>query len=404
MNIKKCFLKSVVVLCATFSTLYTVPVKPWTFLVYMAAANDLNDFVDQDMAEMMKIGSNNNVNIVVYQTLQRNYMPKETKFFYVNKGSVTEVVQIAPQDSGDVHTLMQALQLTITLFPSDHIVVVLWDHGSGPLNRSFASAIKGICYDYETNNYLTDRDCHDAFSWAQTNLRNGKKFDIIACDACLMAGLEMAYTFAGCADYFVASQETIPGDGYQYSRVLDDFLVGTPTPRNFAINMISAYQDTYARIEDVTLSAIDLSLINTCVRNANAMAQLLTNALKSKQKVTVKKYINKAVQSSLRFDDGIYVDLGNVCSYLSQYVSKMGLSTADAQSLTAAIQAVNTALTKCVIAKSASLSYKAATGLSIYFAGSYIDSSYYNLYWTQNNPVWLSLFQQYKGQDLLTYV
>lgn len=370
--------------------------KPWTFLVYLAAANDLNPFADRDLAEMMKIGSNDNVNVVVYQTLQKDNMPKVTNFYYVNKGSLEEIIQLEPQDSGDVHTLMHALELTHTLFPSDHIAVVLWDHGSGPLNRTY-SYIKGICYDYDTNNYLTDRDCLQAFSWAQNTLRNGKKFDIIACDACLMAGLELAYTFASCADYFVASQETIPGDGYEYARVLDDFLTAIPTPRNFAISLIGAYSDTYTRMSDITLSAIDLSLVGECVKNANSMAQLLTTLLKGKQKSTVKKYINKAIQYSIKFDDGIYVDLGNICNYLVQYAPKMGLAAKDSKALITVAQATSSTLAKSVIAKTSSTYYKAATGLSLYFPTGYIDSSYNSLYWTQHNPVWIQLFQTYKS-------
>ena len=60
--LKKCLL------CVSASffvcTAYATEVKPWTVLVYMAAANDLNQYALVDLQEMMQVGSNENINIV----------------------------------------------------------------------------------------------------------------------------------------------------------------------------------------------------------------------------------------------------------------------------------------------------------------------------------------------------
>jgi hypothetical protein len=42
-----------------------------------------------------------------------------------------------------------------------------------------------------------------------------------------------------------------------------------------------------------------------------------------------------------------------------------------------------------------SSNYSQAGGLSIYFSRYYIDPSYYGLYWTQNNPNWLSFLEAF---------
>lgn len=369
--------------------------KPWTFLVYIAGANDLNSFVDLDLAEMIDVGSNENVNVVVFETIHRDGQAKETNFMYVEQGSLVKIGNEVPQDSGSIETLKHALELAITLYPSDKMCVVLWDHGSGPLNRSITSAVRGVCYDFDTNHYLTDIDCLNALSWAQNTLRGGKKFDIVAFDACLMAGIEIAYTLSNCANYLVASQETIPGTGFDYNGILSNFISRAPSARDFALGCVTAYGQAYANQSDITLSATDLSQVGNCVSQANNLAQVLFNLLKSKQKSAVKRYIIRAINNSISFDDGIYVDLENFCSYLQQYASKMGLASKDKNTLIAATQGVKTALKKAVIAKTAGKFYRGASGLSIYLPTYSIDRSYANLYWTQQNAIWLKLLNAY---------
>src|SRR5579863_8895256 len=178
--------------------MYATTVKPWTFLVYMAAANDLNDYALYDLQEMMKVGSSSYVNILVYLTIQQEGQQKETKKLYIEKDHIEQIGPVMMRDSGDISALAEALQWACLDYPSEHIVVDLWNHGDGVLNRSKFHS-KGICFDSDTRHYLTDRDCFNAFTWVKDMIRGGKKFDIITCDACLLASLEMAYTLSSCA-------------------------------------------------------------------------------------------------------------------------------------------------------------------------------------------------------------
>lgn len=372
--------------------------KPWTFLVYLAAANDLNPFAGLDLKEMMQAGSNANVNIIVYLTLQEDGKNKETKKLYVNKGSLTQIGDTMVRDSGDVATLKEALQWASVDYPSDRIAVVLWDHGSGPLNRSGEEIIpKGVCYDYDTGNYLTDRDCLEAFAWGRDNLRAGKKYDIIAFDACLLASLEMAYTLVSCADYMVASQETIPGDGFQYAYVLNQFATKNLDSLSFAKLIVSAYQQEYVGTSDYTLSATDLKALQPLVDNCNAVAQVLAAQLKGKDKSTVKSTIKKCVStySCLSFDQGVYIDLCQFYKNLLQNISGLKLSSSLASQFKQVLNNGINLFTKVIKANATSKNYRQAKGLSIYFSRYAIDPSYYQLYWTQNNASWLNFLKAY---------
>lgn len=374
--------------------------KPWTFLVYLAAANDLNPFASLDLQEMMKVGSNANINIIVYLTIHEDGEPKVTKKLYINKNSMTQIGDDMVRDSGDVSTLKEALEWACIDYPSDRIAVVLWDHGAGPLNRAKIMAYpKGVCYDYDTNNYLTDRDCLQAFAWACTTLRQGKKFDIIAFDACLMASLEMAYTLAPCANYMVASEETIPGTGYQYAYLLDQFTTKNLDPLSFAKLMVSSYYREYVGTLDYTLSAADLNVVQNLVNNTNAVAQFLTTQLKGKNSLAVRSTIKKSAstQNCLSFDQGTYIDLGQFYKNLLKNISGFKLSTTAAAQFKKMLNDGIALFSTVIKANTMSSNYSQATGLTMYFSRYVVESSYYDLYWTERNPQWLNFLKAYLG-------
>jgi hypothetical protein len=393
--------KSLLIVGASFFV-YTVGFaaqKPWTFLVYMAAANDLNPYALLDLQEMMQVGSNANINIIVYLTLHEDGEQKYTAKLYIEKGSIVQIGDRMVRDSGDVVTLQEALQWACVDYPSDNIAVVLWNHGSGPLNRSKMLQDKGVCYDFDTDSYLTDRDCLQAFSWARDSLRMGQKFDIIAFDACLLGSIEMAYTLASCADYMVASEETIPADGYEYAYVLRQFATKNLDPLAFAKLMVSAYKQEYTGTYDYTLSAVDLNVLQPLVNNCNAVAQILTTQLMGKNKTAVRSVIKKCISTSNcpSFDEGIYVDLcqfyKNLLKNMSGFKLSKSLVNQFKQLLNNGIRLFSTVIKANVT----STNYSNAGGLSIYFSRHVLDPSYYGLYWTEHNPNWLNFLEAYLG-------
>jgi hypothetical protein len=380
------------------STLLGAPVqKPWTFLVYLAAANTLSPFAPIDIAEMIKVGSNANVNVIVYLTVFDSNNVKSTKKLYIEKGKVTEIGTSDVEDSGDVHTLMKALEWMTTEYPAEHYCVDLWNHGGGILNREGFRTIRAICYDDDTGHYLSDRDCLHAFSWAKQTLNNGKNIDVVATDACLMNMLEFAYTLSSCVNFLVGSETTVPGDGFEYARILNSFVRGVPTARTFSQTMVQVYQETYGGTPDYTLSAIDQSYLSSLVTNVNEVATALLEALKGSQGSVVEKYISAACGSVPNFGDGTYLDLLGFYTRLASHVPNMGLPIQQRAALQNLLKSGQTLINQCVIARVASREYKSAGGISFYFPQREIDQSYYDLYWTEHNPYLLRLLEQYVG-------
>ena len=376
--------------------------KPWTFLVYLAAANTLSPFAPVDLAEMIKVGSNENVNVIVYLTVFDSKGVKSTKRLYIEKGAMKQISATTVEDSGDVHTLMRALKWAFTDYPADHYCVDLWNHGGGILNYKAGTPLsRGVCYDDQTGNYLTDRNCLDAFYWAKNTLNGGNNIDIVATDACLMGMLEFAYTLIPCADFTVGSETTIPGNGYEYDNILNAFVNNIPSPRDLAETLVQTYQQEYVGTSDYTLSAVDESLVMPLVTNVNQVATQLLDALKGPQSLTVRKYLKAASTLVPIFGEGLpYIDLLSFYKKLGSDVSRMGLPTQQASALKQLLQDGQALIAQCVIAKVASASYNNSLGgLSLYFPqqDQGIDPSYPDLYWTEHNPAMYNLLQEYIG-------
>lgn len=372
--------------------------KPWTFLVYIAAANDLNQRALVDLEEMMHAGSNQNVNVIVYVTLHEEGQPKQTRKLYVNKGSVTQIGESMMRDSGHMATLVEALQWATVDYPSEHIAVVVWNHGSGPLNRSKKLLpCKGVCYDFDTSHYLTDRDCLRAFSWIRDMVRGGKKFDIIAFDAGLLASLEMAYTLSSCADYMVASEGVIPDDGYRYAYILNQCATKVINPLSFAQLMVRAYNQEHDDTIDYVLSATDLNACSVLVENCNAVAQILAYQLKGKNGVAVKAALKRCTNGNNcpAFDHGIYIDLCQFYRNMLKSIAALQLSQSIEEPFRELLMNGIKLFPTVIKAHVASKNYKQVGGLSIYFSRYSLDPSYYGLYWTENNPNWLRFLEAY---------
>lgn len=370
--------------------------KSWTFLVYLAGANDLDAHIQQNLEQMMAVGSNNRINILVYLSTHFEGLDKETRKLLINKDAVIQYGPIESRDSGSVETLKDALKWAST-FPSDHIAVVLWDHGSGPLNReSIPSFNRGVCFDHDTKHYLTDRDLLHAFSWACDHVRQGKKFDIIAFDACLMGSFEIAATLSSCAQYMVASENIIPLAGYHYTKVLNRFNTQTLTPLDFAKRMVTAYNEAYIGTNNYTLSAVDLSSLDQFIINFSNVSKLLIRQLQGENKVAVKAAIKKSMSKmSCPCFYNVYIDLLQFYKNLHKNSNDFQLPLASAIYFKKLLSDGIALFPTFIKANVTSYNLSSIGGLTIYFDSQSIHASYAKLFWSEMNGWWLDFLKAY---------
>jgi len=250
----------------------------WTFMVYMAADNNLDPWAYQNLALMDDVGSSDDVNIIVLW--DGYYAP--AYLYKVVLGDI-ELVGGFPLNGAEVNmgnwTVLKAfVDFVNDEFTADHYFLDLWDHGN---------SFTGGCVDEHTGveGLSRDRLMNDEVATAL----QGHHIDIIAWDACLMAMMEVAYEYVALnvnSDYLVGSENYVPLYGYPYDKILQA-LVGDPdiSARDFAITVASEYAEYYRPRAHwnggvmATLSVIDLSKIMEAAEDLQALIEELETKL-----------------------------------------------------------------------------------------------------------------------------
>ena len=115
------------------------PQADWTFMVYLAADNNLEGAGIDDFLQMADVGSNSDVNILVlFDRIPGNddrYGDwTDTRRGIVNFGDVPDALwgtSMGELNMGAPQTLIDFVVWGMQNYPADKYVIDLWDHGSG---------------------------------------------------------------------------------------------------------------------------------------------------------------------------------------------------------------------------------------------------------------------------------
>lgn len=364
-------------------------VKEWTFLVFLNADNNLDQFGVKDVNEMEKIGSNDKMNIVVLLdrengTAKKLYVTKDND---ENKISSQVLEELGSYDMGDYKNLVNFVEWGVKNYPAKHYAVDIWNHGSG-WSKSRLNTFKGISYDDGSGNHITTPQLGEAMASIYKTL--GKKLDILAMDACLMQMAEVTYEIKDYVQYCVASEETEPGDGYTYDSFLAP-LASNPemSAADLAKVMVQGYKDHYASISEAsTQSAVDLGQFDTFMVKFDALCAKLAELSSDKAVMTaIKKQVRPVTQA---FYYRTNIDLGHFMALIQKNVNNPEVQTLVAEAIALYANGQN----PLVISNGTTGSRMAnATGLAIYFPTSVPGSDYAKIKFAKTN--WMLFLSKY---------
>ena len=245
--------------------------RQWTYFCYMDGDNNLDPYGDDDFAEFLAAGSTANVTLIV---LKDDRGDRNTHLYVINPGggSATEIPlsNVNPAwstevEMGDPATLSSVATWVIATYPSEHLAIDLWDHGSG---------LGGLLMDTATS--MDMKELRSAMS--EIARYRGRPVDLLAYDACSMAQAEVYYQVKAFADVQVGSSDLVPADGFPYHKqgasVLGD-LGANPgwTARDLAARMVEHYRAVFP---SGVLSATDMDLLDReLVPAVTALAQTM---------------------------------------------------------------------------------------------------------------------------------
>jgi len=411
----------------------TNPSTHTLFLVYMAADNNLHYFAWSNIKQMATIGSNNNVKIVIQLNEPGTHKKTQRYLIEKNKAILLNQQQVAAGkkfNMGDPNTLINFCTSAIERFPSKHIILVLWDHGTGYLdplkaktanlydlfqlnptdmmlelnrNHEFMERIdsegncRGICFDETYHSYLSNQKIDYALK--QICKKFNRKFDIIGLDACMMQMVELGILLQPYTNYMVSSQEVELGAGWNYKYILRPFAEQALSPADLSKHIVQCYQKVYGRItHDYTLSAANLNELPRLANVINKTGKILISCLQKQKNNSVKNTLSycRSKKICTCFDEPSYLDLSHFYQNLLNNVHKFQL-TDNHQLIDELRKELNEGINiikQIIIANVVGKNLRKATGLSIYFPEKRIHSSYPKTPFASSNQ-WAEFVQQF---------
>ncbi len=322
----------------------------WTVMVFMNADNNLEEFGYADLNEMKSVGSTESVNIVV----QFDSIDGTTKRLYVGDGTTTVIEDLGELDMGDYHTLADFGAWAIDAYPARQYELVLWDHGDGwkrtptaPITKTFSIDDSGS---WNSGISISNGDFSTAL--ASFTAAAGRKLDLVGFDACLMGMWELTEAVRPYADWYNASEEVEPGDGWAYTNVMSA-LVANPemTPLQLGSRIASTYVaqgDGFATMAVTQLSQVPA--LNTAI---TALADALL-AISGSYSI-----IENVRAQSQSFDVPEMIDLGD-------FATRLVANTTLPQAIRDAATGVKSSLRIAIAINETESTYADATGLAIY--------------------------------------
>jgi len=410
--------------CLGASTLSDGPRRAdWTVMVFMNAKNNLECAGLANFAQMATVGSDNHVNLVVElgRPTKNRYTKDEKGWTGVLRFRVTRGMHPIPEsaispddanvrnaDMGDGATLADFVRWSEQQYPAQRYMLIIWNHGqgwrlyqtqsvshasllpvvytygrpaqnqepkpcNGPSGETLTGGVRSVSFDEDTGNFLYNRAI-------QNNL-GGFHIDILGFDACLMAMIESAYAFRQIADIMVASEELVPGDGWNYVLWLQHLKEHPDiNPTNLAKYTVQSYKETYKDSGDTTLSVVDLSRIDEAVREISKLSLL------TKKRITSEGANLASARLSFRTFGDWYSDSWQDCQGskvvrflgidLDQFLSSYARQSGDPEIKKEAIRAKDK-VRRVIISNYASAGSSGAdhwaTGIAIYFPSTELE-------------------------------
>lgn len=331
--------------------------RPWTLMVYMAGDNgkvfhtaagpkklmaQMTDAGYKDIWEMAKVGTTGACAVVcLFDTLEGSYLVEVRQGVGMANSRVDTLREV---NMGHPSVLRDFVLYGMTYYPADRYALVIWNHGTGwldvdayapvrsedlaykphqPIFRATGrkmqegDATRPIAYDDTSKDFLDTQDLRLAFSEVQA--ATGRRLDLIGMDACLMAMIEGAHELAPYTDYFVASQEVEPMDGWPYALILQG-LNDEPGmhPEALAVRIVKDYARAYNAVtrqeERITQSAV----ATQAVAGTDALVKQLVDAILAHAgDETLRSTVRRAREVARCFQDRNYRDLGDFAKQLA---------------------------------------------------------------------------------------
>ncbi|MCB9547455.1 MAG: hypothetical protein H6706_16635 [Myxococcales bacterium] len=204
--------------------------KRWTLLMFMAGdAEDLVAPMDANLQALRDAGaSTEELDVVV---LRDDLGPTGLRRLHVFPAGLAEAGGFADESRPPEELLRRFLHWGVTEYPAEHYLVVLAGHGLGwrpgladvpeeARRFDLRSRWGGFGYDVTDGTVMDTPALRRALESVVDGPLQGRPFDVLLSDACLMQSLEVLAELADVARYIGGSEQVQPYRGLPYKGIL----------------------------------------------------------------------------------------------------------------------------------------------------------------------------------------
>ncbi len=218
-----------------------------TILVYIGRDNNLNGKFENKRDSIIKGWNGKGGHLVIYQDL-----PEGSTFEVIHKEKgeaiATLVYEKAEDNSASAEVFERVIKETVAECPADSYGLILFSHATGWLPDDSFQALRSIVRDQDAWMNLPDF----------ANAIPDKQFEFIVFEACLMAGIEVAYELKDKSNYILASPAEVLSPGFRdiYPASINKLFLPDADLASFT-------NDIYEYQKELYFSSVTLSLIRT---------------------------------------------------------------------------------------------------------------------------------------------
>ena len=248
-------------------------------LVYMTGSDleSQGQAASRDLEEMAaSLPTDGSLRIIILASgatqWQADVTTDETAMYEVTTDGLQKMSDAPLVSMGNEDTLSTFLTQSFERFPADDYALILWNHGAGPL--------LGLCYDelFVDENGMDHLTLDELDTALASSPFAGRKLRFIGFDACLMATAEVAQAISPYAHYMIASQETEPASGWDYSFL--SRIATSDSGEAWGRQIIDTYATANAdSLRPITLSLIDLHKMDQVVKELSLLFDQLAQHL-----------------------------------------------------------------------------------------------------------------------------
>jgi len=392
--------------------------ETWTVMLYQDADDKiLEQDIFIDLNEVERVGSSESVQIVAqidrcrggYQgdgdwvSARRYFVTQDSDLTRINSDMVAELGEV---NMADGQTLVDFVSWAVENYPADKYALILSDHGMGWPGGWSDPTGQGADRSLPLSSVTGDQIFLHELDEALQVIRDKTgldQFELLGMDACLMGHLEVYAALAPHARYAVTSQETEPSLGWAYAAFLDELvanpamggadlgeaivntyiqddqrivdnqaraeLVGRGSIMNSlfgAASLPSADQVSQQMLPNITLAAVDLSVIPDLMEGFNDLAYAMQEA-NQRDIAQARSYAQSFTSIFGSQVPPSYIDLGHFAQLAGRTSGQRNVGEASNRVLQLIGQAV--------LVERHGKNKSGATGVSIYFPNSALYGS-----------------------------